>query len=166
MKIPIRINLVIIPIIGFISMSCSINFSMNSSTSAQMINIAPSSSLQKEIPGYVDEFLNANGSGCGGGGGPCINSLSNSRINIIFNKTYRISKIILYVGCNDGEMMDGQIINISKGANIILKTFYSVGCGDSISFDEVKTDRIAILMIAGGGTDHQISVEEIEVYGR
>jgi hypothetical protein len=74
--------------------------------------------------------------------------------------------LILYVGCNDGEILSGEISDITGGEGKILTTFNSIGCGDAIKFPEASTDHIAIKMTGGGGGDQQISVEEIEVYGK
>jgi hypothetical protein len=129
-------------------------------------NLAPFTNLQKEIPGYVDGLVNANGAGCGGGGGPCINVNQNNRVSILFDKEYKLLNMILYVGCNDRETMDGKIRNIAGGNDINITNFSHIGCGDSIDLRNTATDRIAIIMTGGGGPDHQISVEEIEIYGQ
>jgi hypothetical protein len=113
----------------------------------------------------VDGVLNATGSGCGGGGGPCLSAAGNNRITIAFSKLYAISRLVFYVGCNDGNRMDGSIYDVQRGGSLPLADFHSIGCGESVSISETLTNRIAIVMTGGGGDDFSISIEEIEVYG-
>jgi hypothetical protein len=137
---------------------------MSSTTKTR--NLAPLSSLKTELPGLVDGVRNANANGCGGGGGPCLNVHTNSYLVVTFDQTYQLNKIVLFVGCGDNETMDGEILNLTDGEKKSLGTFISKGCGDTIEFPDTTSNRIAIVMTAGGGTDQNISVEEIEIYGR
>jgi hypothetical protein len=129
-------------------------------------NLAPNSSLKDEYPGYVDGNLNATGSGVGGGGGPGLVAKAGNRLNIVLDAVHSLDRIVVYAGCNDGETMAGKVLDISGGAEKILATFGAAGCGDSIPLNSARTDRLAILMTGGGGDDTQISVDEIEIYGR
>jgi hypothetical protein len=122
--------------------------------------------LKTEFPGLVDGVTNANANGCGGGGGPCLNALTNRDLVVTFDQTYQLNKIVLFIGCGDNETMDGEILNLTGGEKKSLGTFKSKGCGDAIEFPDTTANRIEIVMTAGGGTDHNISVEEIEIYGK
>jgi len=131
-----------------------------------LTNLAPLSFLKEQQPGYVDGVTSPIGSGCGGGGGQCLNYYSNNNVDLIFSNTYSISMIVFYVGCNDGESFSGEIWALVNGERTKLATFSSVTCGESVSFSETITDHIMIQMTGGGGSDRQISVQEIECYGR
>ena len=95
-----------------------------------------------------------------------MNLNTNSFVVITFDQTYRLDRLTLFVGCEDRETMDGEVWNLTDGEKVSLASFQSKGCGDAISWPETSANRISIVMTAGGGTDNNISVEEIEIYGK
>jgi len=129
-------------------------------------NLALDSNLKKEYPGYVDGVTSAIGSGVGGGGGPGLEARGDNRLTITLDGTYRLERMILFAGCNDGETMDGRIQDLAGDTDEPLALFEAVGCGDVIPLKGAQTGRLTIMMTGGGGDDTQISIQEIEIYGR
>ena len=115
-------------------------------------NIAPQSSLATSNPGYVDgdktTFTDA------------LSLAFRPALTLTWPSANSINSVKLYVGCNDDETMSGII---SSGTST-LATFSAAGCGTLISFAPTISSSLTITMTGGGGSDNNISIEEIEVY--
>lgn len=116
-------------------------------------NIAPQSSLASSNPGYVD------GDASKWAVAGSLN-LREPTVTLTWPETQTIGAVKLYVGCNDGESMSGTLTS----GELSIATVESAGCGALVEFAPFSASTLSITMTAGGGSDNNISVEEIQVF--